>query len=40
MVFVANQKQNETYAFWGFFSQPDKNYFIVAMIKELEMHKI
>ena len=39
MVFAENQEQNKSYTFKDALLQPDKSYFILTMIKEVESHK-
>ena len=36
MVFTENQEQNESYTFKGMLLQPDRSYFILDIIKEVE----
>ena len=36
MVFAENQEQNESYTFKGMLLQPDRSYFILDIIKEVE----
>ena len=36
MVFASNREQNQSYTFKDIFLQPDKSYFILYMIKEIE----
>ena len=39
MIFVANQEQNESYAFKEMLLQPENSDFILAMTKEVEAHE-
>eukprot|EP00957_Ditylum_brightwellii_P143225 10912720-Ditylum_brightwellii.AAC.1 len=39
MAFAANQQQNETYTFRDMMKQPDHKDFIMAMLKEIEVHE-
>ena len=38
LVFAENQEQNESYTFRKILLQPDKSYFILSIIKEVESH--
>eukprot|EP00957_Ditylum_brightwellii_P034614 2624668-Ditylum_brightwellii.AAC.1 len=39
MAFAANQQQNETYTFRDMMKKPDHKDFIMAMLKEIEVHE-
>ena len=40
MVFAENQEQNQSYTFKDMLLQPDKSDFIIAIVKEVEVHEV
>ena len=39
MVFAGNKEQNESYTFKDMLLKPDRSYFILAIIKEVDAHE-